>query len=74
MNVTLWKENKNNQEWTIEATELVEKFKKSEYYPLRSLQGKEFAVRLFICREDGLNSVVEEKDFQVFIQKYWDKL
>ena len=72
MKITLWKENKNDQEWTIEATELIEKFKKSEFYLWHS-QGKEFTLRFFICAKDGLNSVIEEKDFQAFIKKYWDK-
>ncbi len=74
MKITLWRENKANQAWEIEATELVKKFKKSRYYSLRNSQGKEFALRLFICSKDGLNSVWEEKDFQNIIQKYQDKL
>ncbi len=64
--LTLWKENKKDQEWSMSYDEIGDKFRKSDYFVAVSKGGYslEYGLKLFLSQNDGLNSVFDEEPFQ----------
>jgi len=70
MKLTLWKNNRLDQKWSITYQEFLKKFKRSSFY--NHPKGREMALRLFIMCD--LKSGYEEDDFQKLEKWIWNKI
>ncbi len=64
LKITLWKENKLNQEWSINYNDVLNKFRLSVYfkYWVDGRYSLDIALRNFITAKDGLNSVFDTNE------------
>ena len=65
--ITLWRENKKDQEWNMTLDSIAHFFLKSKFYQEDGDRPVDFCVSLFVVspvKEGGLNSVIEKADIE----------
>ncbi len=69
--LVLWKDNKTDGEWKVPMDEVVSGFLASEYAEKVKCEecALEHGLKLYITSNNGLSSVFEPNDFEVFYEK-----